>query len=728
MKKYYIPTSSLNFNNILSTESISPKIFYDHRGFGYTRWFTVEENDIEEVTLLYSTPHTFTRPGSDLEDHPMLIEINTNEEFQQLSEDVFYTDKTIYLNPWETMFHFFSEKVKQIVLSMSDGSLETKMLRLYRRKMIVSAFEGEYAKPRDVSLISANNFSMYIEEDYILNKMKGLLYGYYIGANLSISSNQVNQLKALREIRDIFLSVRSSNDRQPSESQRKRLYELFLQIECYHPIYRDIEREFENEDSGMIERIFNFIKRHFSFAFKQESLGALVSELKSDKEPNSSLSWIEGEITKLNREMTSERSCLNPDKAEIIVSSKHGLVSQKALEDNLMANLMKHWVNRVFCSRSFNGKVSAKKEELSDEITTTAKEIFGDRWDESYVRTYLNLLRRHIRGHEFNQPWDNGLLSSVAAVLIKGDDWESLLCFMQSKGMYDYRLAFAIYGALNGFANMTRDFTDKILNEEDRIYLRNLYCEFYEQLHEKGILRRTEEIEGNNSLDSTLIRKNKIPLLASDNDNKWAMDVRRYAKEAVKTNKEKLLFSLESALRENGDNRNYDVFFEKLSKYEGWRTSKNKPSESMKRLRELLRSNENSKKNHNPGLFDNNNMQQPNNMPINSHTQKSILRDKKWIEQCANMITNSGARKQFIEDAEWFVDNHKEYYYDKKKGQQKGCYFGGDQSNHRVIEKFKHYLRKTSESNREDMKWLVEKYREIPIDKIIDKISEMYDI
>lgn len=26
--KYYIPTSSLNFNNILSTESVSPKIFY----------------------------------------------------------------------------------------------------------------------------------------------------------------------------------------------------------------------------------------------------------------------------------------------------------------------------------------------------------------------------------------------------------------------------------------------------------------------------------------------------------------------------------------------------------------------------------------------------------------------------------------------------------------------------------------------------------------------------
>ena len=43
MKKLYIPTSTLNFNNILSSESISPKAFYAIRGFGYSRWQEVEE-------------------------------------------------------------------------------------------------------------------------------------------------------------------------------------------------------------------------------------------------------------------------------------------------------------------------------------------------------------------------------------------------------------------------------------------------------------------------------------------------------------------------------------------------------------------------------------------------------------------------------------------------------------------------------------------------------------
>lgn len=41
MKRFYIPTSSLNFNNILSSESISPKAFYTARSFGYGRWVSV---------------------------------------------------------------------------------------------------------------------------------------------------------------------------------------------------------------------------------------------------------------------------------------------------------------------------------------------------------------------------------------------------------------------------------------------------------------------------------------------------------------------------------------------------------------------------------------------------------------------------------------------------------------------------------------------------------------
>lgn len=722
MKKYYIPTSSLNFNNILSTESISPKIFYDRREFGYTRWFTVEENEIEEVTLLYSTPHIFACKDSDLEDHPMLIEINTDEEFKQISEDVFYTNKTIYLNPWDTIFHFFLEKVKLTVLSMSESSLETKTVRLYEKKMKVSTFEGEYEKVEFMSVRpSDNEVAQYIEKDYILNKMKGLLYGYYIGANLSMSSDLVNQLTTLREVQSIFLSIRSSQDKQPSQSQRKRLEELFLEIEHCHPIYRKIKQEFNNENANLIDRIFIFFKKESHIIFNEKNVNDLLTQLGTDADSNSSLSWIEEEIAKKNREIISNKQRLDPDKAEIIVSPQDRLVSQKIIDDELMSKLMRHWVNDVFCSRSFDGNVSSKREQLSDEITKKAKEIIGNTWDASSVRTYLNQLRRHVRGEVFDQPWDNGLLSSTAAVLIKGDDWESMLHFMQSKGMHDYRLAFAIYGVLNGFANMTRDFTDNLLNEESN-YLKRVYREFYGQLHEKDIQGIIERVEQSKNLTPSNTHRSQVEYPTSNIRNEWADEIRQYAEGVIKRDKKKLLCSLDDALSQNGKNRNYHIFFDMLAQFDGWSTANKRPSEALKRMKEHFLSKDEATE----GTLFYNHVTQPAQTFQKSNAD--ILSDLRWIDSCALLINNPKAKKQFIEDAEWFTENHNEWYNDKKKGKQKGRYYGHGRSNVEVKERFEAYLRKKAENNHEKMGWLVKLYKEIPIDRILVEISRMYDI
>ena len=258
--KYYIPTTSLNFNNILSTESLSPKAFYDKRGFGYSRWFTVEENCIEYATLLYDAPHMFKRPISDIEDHPMLLEIDTDEIFNQLAEGIFYTDRTIYLNPWQTKFIFFSEKDRTTAISLSDSSLETKLVRLYKRKIYVYQFEGTYPIVQTSSSISVGDINKYVEDDYVINKMKGLLYGYYIGANLSSTKEYIQKLDSLREIQNIFSSVLSSYDKVPSNVQLNRLNELFDYLDSLNPIYADLEKEVGNKQ--LVDRIFSVFKRY----------------------------------------------------------------------------------------------------------------------------------------------------------------------------------------------------------------------------------------------------------------------------------------------------------------------------------------------------------------------------------------------------------------------------------------------------------------------------------
>ncbi len=574
--KYYIPTSSLNFNNILSTESLSPKAFYDKRGFGYSRWFTVEENCIEHITLLYGTPHMFERPMSDIEDHPMLLEIDTDETFPQLAEDIFYTDRTIYLNPWQTKFIFFNERDKTTAMSLSDSSLETKLVRLYQRKIYVHQYEGTYPIVQVPSSLSVGDINKYVEDDYIINKMKGLLYGYYIGANFSSTKESVLKLDTLREIQNIFPTVLSSYDRIPSNVQRDRLNQLFDYLDSLQPIYIDLEKEIGNKQ--LVDRIFSIFRRH-GYIFTSIDRTKLIDGLQSDGENNQSVAWVNREIYHAKTLMESYVVNLDPDEGEIIISSKDKVVAQKAITDSLLASLFLTWTNDVLCSKTFNGKINSIKEGLSDEITKSAKNVIGVEWDNSPVRTYLNQLRRHVRGEEFNPIWDNGLLSSISAVLIKGDEWEQLLKFMQSKGMYDYRIAFAFYGVLNGFANLTRDFTDLLLNKESN-YLAKVYREMYGQLFEKSIPEQKD--------DSTE-EDNRNIVLQNDNIKglkDWQDNIRIYAASVIKKDKQKLLSSLDEAFAQNGNNQDYYTFITLLKKFDGWKPTKNGPCTVWKRIQE----------------------------------------------------------------------------------------------------------------------------------------------
>lgn len=83
--------------------------------------------------------------------------------------------------------------------------------------------------------------------------------------------------------------------------------------------------------------------------------------------------------------------------------------------------------------------------------------MLGEKWADSELKQQLNQVRHYVRGQEASFDWDYMLIASLASVLSKGNEWGSLLSFMRRKQISDYRIAYAIYGELHGFANMTRD-------------------------------------------------------------------------------------------------------------------------------------------------------------------------------------------------------------------------------------------------------------------------------
>lgn len=710
--KYYIPTSSLNFNNILSTESISPKAFYAERDFGYWRWQSIPENGLDGAVTLYAEPHSFVRPQSDQEDHPMLVEIEADEAFPELEEGAFYSQHTIYLNPWETRIIFFTEQDRRVALSLSDSSLETKMLRLYLGRIEVRTFVEAYQQLMAKPNIEVNRSE--IEKDKRINRMKGLLYGYYIGANMSVSSEWLEKRNILAEIQDIFSAIVSSADKKPSGHQSQRLDVLYEGLMKYNPELQEFPKLIEGSVEpkpghtlmDIVIKLLNSFMERFGIKIPKLDYAGLTERLRDDdKEENTSVRWIKSKLAKHQALVKQHTQRLDPQAEElVIVDNRCAEIKAAEVKGNeTQGKLYKAWVNDILTKDEYNGNVSTFKKKLATDLTYKAKEVLGDEWANSPERSFLNDLRRCIAGEPFTHLWKNGILSSIAALLLKGDDWGGMLRFMQGKGMTDYRLAFSFYGVLNGFANLTRDFTDILLNEE-RQYVADVYREFCGQLlgatiPQQCVILESEVTEQMGNIMEGASTKERVHEIMQNHPR-------------VK-NLEKDQKVIDKAFTELGDNCDPQIFINRIAP----KVSSKKKGLFPHLVKELgvvyktptkgnQAKKESTAKAKQTSLF-----------------EKSILEDKKWWQKTANMIKDEEAKKQYLDDVEWFVGNHQPQYNNKKKDLVPGHYKDRDKSNRPVVDRFQKYLENKHSSKQT---WLVSRYQNIPIEEIIRYLREEY--
>lgn len=485
MKKLYIPTSTCNFNNILSSESISPKAFYARRGFGYPRWTNIPENDNDNVILLYEEPFAFSRPKSDTEDHPMLVEIETDEEFPETRvQGVRYSDHTIYLVRRFTRFVFFNEQDIRTTLSMSETSAETKLVDLYKRQIYIHNFQRK-TQQQNIKVETGLNEAA-IKKDIRINKMKGLLYGYYIGAYLSTPKEITERYKRLTELKNIFGAVVSSESRHPTGVQQKRMEEILFEIKKENPAFEALTQYCPDNMDAILDFEFRCIRSGVSYPNYFDA-DEIIRKLSTEEEAKKASSWLRNEEKKLAKDEQNNRKPLSVNANELIVKDNAlSYISTALLQNEDEKKLVKAWVNDIFILPEYNKNIASFKSDLATEITRKAREIFGDaKWENSDIKRWLNNMRRYINGEDVEIEWENPLVASITSVLLKGDDIDNLLAFMRSKSVSDYRIAFAFYGMLHGFANLTRDFTDNLYTYKDNGYISEVYKAIYEQTQGK---------------------------------------------------------------------------------------------------------------------------------------------------------------------------------------------------------------------------------------------------
>ena len=410
---------------------------------------------------------------------------------------------------------------------------------------------------------------------------------------------------------------------------------------------------------------------------------------KADPETSEAMRWVGSLIDSAETDMRRNRSYLSVDSGELIVGAgSFERIAAAVIPDSDDNAIVNAWVKDVLSQLKYTGKISSIKAALADGLTTRARDLLGEKWGGSPQRVYLNKLRRHIGGEPFDVAWDNGILSSVAAVLLKGDTWDGLLRFMQTREMTDYRLAMAFYGELNGFANLTRDFTDLLLNA-DMDYVRSVYKKFYGQLYGTS---GCDEVEVEYD-DSRFVQ------LLSFFDSK-AFKVRA----SKSFSKESLRNGLLRARAEMGPEFEIEKFLDKLGKnYSsyGW----DKKRAPWKKLREKFA----------PQAGTKGKVKQESRPKTPSLPGMASLLDKEWISECVAQISNPDSKKQFIKDVnKFFVDD----------SDSKSRWYNPDKSNKAILARLECWLRMPWETK--SLEWKQKYYQFIPLDDIIELLRSRY--
>lgn len=519
--KLYIPTCTLNFNNIFSTESISPASFYAKRGFGNKRYYRVEANDLDNVILLYSKYPYYHVENEDMENTPIVIEIET-EDYKEnqfvlvMKKDdieVFASNSTIYLNPFRCRVFFESYQDLQSVLTKAEQSLENKYSKLYRASLVVrqekSGFFTNLFTPKDyfdwepsfkagADQISPANHN----DDLHIDRVKGCIICYLIGANLSISK-ETSRLKLLsRKMKNTLSAIVNSPNRRPTDLQDET---LMAYVREFNELYAKVdENSIYNEklilsrlvspstglDVATLKNVLKDLRLEDAFyrslnlrpTYDANDLYNCLysSTLSITDSYNNEIKRLFDAIKKVELQELTQSTKKDIKKLITVQDGKIEVIDELVGKGKFYATLLNSLIEGDY--KKFMQE-KGTEEALSIAFVGGAKlkGYMENNWEGSSFQAYINgLLLNMQKGESFDIfSLDNEIMQSFAVFCQKGEDIDRLNDYMLQCGFSDYRFALGIYGATRGFAALPKTFTSSLINAS-----KDYYVDFYAKLHE----------------------------------------------------------------------------------------------------------------------------------------------------------------------------------------------------------------------------------------------------
>lgn len=699
--KLYLPTSSLNFNNIMSSESISPKSFFVHRKFGYDRFYNVQANNLDNYILLYEKYPFFYVDDSKLENYPIVFEIytrNLNIEIQEC-QGVYLTHQTIYLNPFNTKVIFRNPEERQNTIGKTFPMIDTKLISLYQGQFVVLTSDIETFNWNRINVNDLPNYdNNAVSYDIILNKLKGMLYGYLLGANESSSNEVVSLKRMIKELRNVLSAILSSPDGKCTHFQQQQLDELYTNINqtfyklggVESKIKEVISQKMEIYNTPSFEEILKREGLYQEWFRKQTSLLNLrYNQITPFHFPCKAINKVlelDNYIDDIEQKIFFYDNKTKLDVSKLpIIQNRH--IVEVPEQNDFLSILLNGYIDEVWNGTEF----LSSRYEFAKVGGKLFKESSGDKWENSPARTYINSLLKNLNEYtEFDiNNTESDILKSFAAFCQKGEgDIDKLRDYLISNGIGDFRIAFALWGLIFGFAEMPKTLTDDFYNNADRQYVSEVYKYIYKQVHgvdlegELGVKEIiNEEIKQEYSVkerrNTTITISSRINDMTEESDNtipqsenktpdtkeriskpmpeflKKIQDTHYFKNMSAEAQK----YYTEEALKIY-EGKEDKTFFGKLEKL-----SYKKTGTQWKKIIQLLRP---KKKN---GIDKNNTSQ--TSIDFRSESTGNFLEDLDFLlynEEFKSLVSNI---KRLENDLKWFIDAHDpnsedyNYYEDK---------------------------------------------------------------
>lgn len=484
--KLFIATSSLNIDNILSTECIAPLSFYNARNYGYNTFYGLDLIPFKNVLILFSKIPYFEIKDNEHDNRPIVLEVDIDEKTTPLTHifendriHVYSLDSVLNLSPFNTRILFYNvNDLNHSRLSCSD-SLTNKLGDHFKFDLCKGDFNLAYLSGLNIHVEdTCKNYDAKVLQNNKLNVVKGFILGFYLGISKSVSSDTAVLLKIQKRIYDIVATLKN-NGGFGNSSFYQELKQLDTDFRKFDPSMRRCKEMWDNTltelaiPSDALNKLLklydeeNVLKTNF---MKKNGLRSYVSlsqygydnieAYRDSLKSYTSQIVKEDQIKQVSEFNVANTFDLDPtyETCMLTKDSQETMLFNKFIDTIL-------WHGTAPTSDTLR----TDRFNIATQITISAKNIWESlnwQWQGSPAQQFMNDLRQNIKSFTplDVKKQDNPILKALAAFILKGEDFDAIVQFCEDNSYSDYSYSLALWGATIGYVKIPKPIIASITN------------------------------------------------------------------------------------------------------------------------------------------------------------------------------------------------------------------------------------------------------------------------